>query len=54
VLDQAWKTLMLKPTMCAFGGEDMRSLLVTSMSRGPDGGRVLLLRPGVQGIAEPR
>ncbi|PAS92749.1 MAG: gluconolactonase [Candidatus Dactylopiibacterium carminicum] len=61
VLDQVWKTPMLKPTMCAFGGEDMRTLMVTSLSRGPEdlagdpeGGRLLMFRPGAQGIAEPR
>lgn len=60
-LDQVWQTPMLKPTMCAFGGPDLRTLLVTSLSRGPDdligdpdGGRVLMLRPGAQGIPEPR
>lgn len=60
VLDQVWKTPMFKPTMCAFGGDDMRTLLVTSLSRGaedlagdPEGGRLLMFRPGAQGIAEP-
>ncbi|KAF7599378.1 MAG: gluconolactonase [Candidatus Dactylopiibacterium carminicum] len=61
VLDQVWRTPMLKPTMCAFGGEDMRTLLVTSMCRGPadlatdpEAGRLLMFRPGAQGIVEPR
>lgn len=60
-LDQVWRTPMLKPTMCAFGGDDLRTLLVTSMSRGsedlltdPQGGRLLMFRPGAQGVAEPR
>lgn len=52
---------MAKPTMCAFGGADGRTLFVTSLSRGaddlagdPHGGRVLLCRPGPQGLPEPR
>lgn len=61
VLDRRIDVPMRKPTMCAFGGEDMRTMLVTSLSRGPEdlagdphGGRVVLFRPGAQGIHEPR
>jgi len=54
---------MAKPSMCAFGGPDLDTLLVTSIDPGgaTDGespspasaaGAVLLLRPGVQGVAE--
>jgi sugar lactone lactonase YvrE len=48
---------MLKPSMCAFGGKDLDTLLVTSIVSGkPEdaewGGSVLLLRPGVKGVAE--
>lgn len=60
-LDRRIEVPMRKPTMCAFGGEDMRTMLVTSLCRGPDdlagdphGGRVILFRPGAQGIPEPR
>ena len=60
-LDRRIDVPMLKPTMCAFGGDDMQTMLVTSLSRGPEdlagdphGGRVLLFRPGAQGIPEPR
>lgn len=60
-LDRRIEVPMRKPTMCAFGGDDLQSMLVTSLSRGPDdlagdpqGGRVILFRPGAQGIPEPR
>lgn len=60
-LDRQYRLPMLKPTMCAFGGEDGQTLLVTSLCRGekdletdPHAGRLLMFRPGVQGIAEPR
>ena len=48
---------MAKPSMCSFGGPDLSTLLVTSIDPGAapqDGwaGSVLLLRPGVQGVAE--
>ncbi|WP_207458971.1 SMP-30/gluconolactonase/LRE family protein [Azospirillum sp. SYSU D00513] len=52
---------MKKPTMCAFGGDDLGTLFVTSLSRGPadladdpHGGRILMFRPGAQGLPEPR
>lgn len=57
-LDREIALPMAKPSMCAFGGPDLRSLLVTSIdpagATGADGpaGSVLLLRPGVQGLAE--
>lgn len=61
LLDRVIEVPMKKPTMCAFGGDDLSTLMVTSLCRGeadlvedPHGGRVLLLRPGAQGIAEPR
>ena len=52
---------MRKPTMCSFGGNDGRTMWVTSLCRreadllsDPNGGRVLMFRPGSQGIVEPR
>ena len=52
---------MKKPTMCSFGGDDGRTMLVTSLCRGdadletdPHAGRLLMFRPGSQGIEEPR
>jgi sugar lactone lactonase YvrE len=56
-LDRRIDVPMLKPAMCAFGGKDLDTLLVTSIVSGkPEdaewGGSVLLLRPGVQGVAE--
>nr|WP_274389692.1 SMP-30/gluconolactonase/LRE family protein [Azospirillum doebereinerae] len=61
VLDRRIEVPMRKPTMCAFGGDDLRTMLVTSLSRGPadlaedpHGGRVLMFDPGVQGLPEPR
>ncbi|MCK6402041.1 MAG: SMP-30/gluconolactonase/LRE family protein [Sphaerotilus natans subsp. sulfidivorans] len=60
-LDQVLQLPLKKPTMCAFGGPDGRTLLVTSLSRGPQdltddphGGQILALRPGHQGLPEPR
>jgi sugar lactone lactonase YvrE len=48
---------MLKPSMCAFGGDDLSTLLVTSIVSGkPEdaewGGAVVMLRPGMQGVAD--
>lgn len=56
-LDRRVEVPMLKPAMCSFGGKDLDTLIVTSIVSGkPEdaewGGSVLLLRPGVQGIAE--
>lgn len=51
-----------QPTMCAFAGDDLDILYVTSASDGlkpeqinaqPLAGRLLRLRPGVRGIARP-
>lgn len=45
-----------KPTMCAFGGSDLATLLITSMRSADAGseldGAVLALRPGIAGLAE--
>ncbi|MES2162020.1 MAG: SMP-30/gluconolactonase/LRE family protein [Pseudomonadota bacterium] len=56
-LDRRIDVPMLKPAMCAFGGKDLDTLMVTSIVSGkPEdaewGGAVALLRPGVQGVAE--
>lgn len=60
-LDMRLVLPMAKPTHCAFGGADLKTLFVTSLSRGPQdlasdphGGRVLMCRPGAQGLPEPR
>lgn len=60
-LDRKFMLPMQKPTMCAFGGDDGQTMLVTSLCRGehelesdPHAGRVLMFRPGAQGVAEPR
>jgi sugar lactone lactonase YvrE len=59
-LDLSLTVPVKKPAMCAFGGDDMRTLFVTSIR--PDGidlsdqplaGAVFALRPGVQGLPEP-
>ena len=51
-----------QPTMCAFAGDDLETLYVTSASDGldaarlraePHAGALLRLRPGVKGIARP-
>lgn len=55
-LDREIALPFAKPSMCSFGGPDLSTLLVTSIDPGniTDGwpGSVLLLRPGVQGVAE--
>lgn len=56
-LDRKVSVPMLKPAMCAFGGKNLDTLIVTSIPSGkPEdaeyGGAVVLLRPGAQGIAE--
>lgn len=60
-LDRKMLLPMQKPTMCAFGGADGQTMLVTSLCRGekdletdPHAGRLLMFRPGAQGIVEPR
>lgn len=61
VLDRKIMLPMQKPTMCSFGGEDGQTMLVTSLCRGeheleadPHAGRLLMFRPGAQGMLEPR
>lgn len=53
-LDREIALPMAKPSMCAFGGPGLDTLLVTSIDPGAggDAGSVVLLRPGVQGVAE--
>jgi sugar lactone lactonase YvrE len=56
-LDRSLAVPMAKPSMCAFGGPGMQSLLVTSISSGaPDGdalaGAVFVLEAGVAGMPE--
>ena len=51
-----------RPTCCAFGGDDLSTLFVTSIGGGghypdfedePDAGRIFTLQPGVKGSPEP-
>ncbi|MEW6022120.1 MAG: SMP-30/gluconolactonase/LRE family protein [Pseudomonadota bacterium] len=53
-LDREIALPMAKPSMCAFGGPALDTLLVTSIDPGTGGeaGSVVLLRPGVRGVAE--
>nr|WP_315212240.1 SMP-30/gluconolactonase/LRE family protein [uncultured Duganella sp.] len=56
-LDRRLAVPMKKPSMCAFGGKDLDTMIVTSIPSGkPEdaewGGALLLLRPGVKGLAE--
>ena len=60
-LDRKILLPMHKPTMCSFGGDDGQTMLVTSLCRGekdlegdPNAGRLLMFRPGAQGVVEPR
>lgn len=53
-LDREIALPMAKPSMCSFGGPELDTMLVTSIDPGTggDAGAVLLLRPGVRGLAE--
>jgi len=53
-LDREIALPMAKPSMCAFGGPALETLLVTSIDPGTggDAGTVVMLRPGVRGLAE--
>ncbi|SFD32071.1 gluconolactonase [Massilia yuzhufengensis] len=53
-LDREIALPMAKPSMCAFGGPGLDTLLVTSIDPGTggDAGSVVMLRPGVTGVAE--
>ncbi|MCQ1060197.1 SMP-30/gluconolactonase/LRE family protein [Photobacterium sp. ZSDE20] len=60
-IDQVLSVPMKKPTMCAFGGKQGNTMLVTSLSRGiedlvedPYGGRIMMIEMPYQGIEEPR
>ncbi|WP_207221101.1 SMP-30/gluconolactonase/LRE family protein [Pseudoduganella lutea] len=56
-LDRRIDVPFAKPSMCTFGGADLRTMIVTSIVSGkPEdaewGGSVILLNPGVQGLAD--
>jgi len=56
-LDRSIAVPMAKPSMCSFGGTRLDTLLVTSIGAGQDpldpwAGATIMLRPGVQGVAE--
>ncbi|MGM9426387.1 SMP-30/gluconolactonase/LRE family protein [Hydrogenophaga sp. MI9] len=59
-LDRSLAVPVKKPAMCAFGGASLDTLFVTSIRPGGDladqplAGGVFALRPGVQGLPEPR
>ena len=59
-LDRSLPVPVKKPSMCAFGGDDLDTLFVTSIRPGevdladqPLAGGVFALRPGVRGVEEP-
>lgn len=59
-LDRSLKVPTTKPAMCAFGGDNLDTLFVTSLRRpdisaeeDPYAGRVFALDAGVRGLAEP-
>lgn len=61
VLDMTISTPVKKPSMCAFGGDDLRTLYMTSISpvvdddkRPQDGGLFAIHLPSVQGFPEPK
>lgn len=56
-LDRRIHLPMAKPSMCSFGGENLDTLLVTSIAAGKAeddqwAGAVVMLRPGVKGLPE--
>jgi sugar lactone lactonase YvrE len=58
-LDRTVQLPMREPTMCAFGGPDMRTLFVTSakpqdgdVHKDPLGGAVIALQVGARGLAD--
>ena len=56
-LERTLDVPMAKPSMCSFGGANLDTLIVTSISAGQAAGdawagAVLLLHPGVKGVAE--
>ena len=56
-LDRKIDVPMAKPSMCSFGGADLGTMLVTSISAGqppddPWAGATIAFRPGVQGLPE--
>lgn len=58
-LDRTIALPMNKPAMCTFGGPDMSTLLVSSIGAGKAehdqwAGTLVLVRPGVAGVAETR
>ncbi|MDO8439076.1 MAG: SMP-30/gluconolactonase/LRE family protein [Telluria sp.] len=58
-LDRRINVPMAKPSMCTFGGDHLDILLVTSIATGsPENdewaGAVVMVRPGVTGVAETR
>ncbi|MEI6718158.1 MAG: SMP-30/gluconolactonase/LRE family protein [Betaproteobacteria bacterium] len=60
-LDRSLFVPTTKPGMCAFGGDNLDTLFVTSLSRpgitheeDPYAGRIFALEPGVKGLAEPQ
>jgi sugar lactone lactonase YvrE len=61
-LDRTIELPVEKPSMPAFAGPDLDTLVVTSISSGgrrpaapgqPDAGAVLAINPGVRGLIEP-
>lgn len=59
VLDLSVTVPVPKPSMCAFGGAELRTLFITSIRpansepQAPDGGLFAIHLPSVQGLAEP-
>jgi sugar lactone lactonase YvrE len=61
-LDRAVDVPVRKPTCCAFGGDDLGTLYITSsrlaetdeaLAREPTAGGLFMVRPGIRGIADP-
>jgi sugar lactone lactonase YvrE len=60
-LDKSIAVPTAKPAMCAFGGNNLDTLFVTSLKRpgiseeeDPHAGRIFALQPSVKGLAEPQ
>ena len=62
-IDRTLPVPVQKPSMCAFGGDDLEVLFITTISAGsttpltagqPQAGSLFACRPGVRGLPEPR
>jgi sugar lactone lactonase YvrE len=62
-VDRTLKLPVQKPTMCAFGGDNLEIMYITSIGAGggtplqpgqPQAGSIFACEPGVRGLPEPK